>query len=455
MTTDKSLYGKGRAAALCIAIALVPVISTPPMMAQTESAILKLTAADGAEPSGGLIADSAGNLYGTANVGGVGQYGTVFEVSPPASGGAWTETTLHAFSGAPDGDWPVGPLLMDNSGNLYGVTNYGGEGFPYNYGTVFELSPPVVAGDPWTEAILHTFQGIPDGETPNGGLVMDSAGNLYGTTLWGGACKWGTVFELSPPATSGAVWTEKVLYRFRYTCNGTTYNDAASPMAGLVMDKDGALYGTTYNGGEPYDGTVFKLTPPAAGHTAWTEKILYTFTGGSDGERPVGSLVFNHGKLYGTAAYGANAACTNSLPGCGTIFELSPPSVAGDAWTETTLYSFTGGTDGEAPEGSVLFDEEGNLYATATGGGSTACGTIDASVGCGAVIKLTPPAAAGDSWTETTLYDFIPGGNGAVLPSNVVPGKSGRLYGTTYTGGDGSCSYNGNPGCGVVFAIIP
>jgi uncharacterized repeat protein (TIGR03803 family) len=452
MTNLKSFFSKSRRVAMCVTIAMVLVAAGQSVSAQTESAVFKLQgAADGGDPEGGVIADSAGNLYGTSTTGGSGTFGTVFEVSPPAAGGAWTETTLHSFTGAPDGFWPIGPLTMDKAGNLYGTTAYGGLGEPYNYGIVFELSPPTVAGDPWTETILYTFQGPPDGKTPNGGLVLDSAGNLYGTTVYGGACGWGTVFEVSPPAAPGGSWTEKVLYSFRYTCNNKTYNDAATPSAGLVMGSGGILYGTTYNGGTTYDGTVFKLTPPAAGHTTWTEKVLYTFTGGSDGAKPTGSLVLYKNNLYGTANYGANSACNYGIAGCGTIFELSPPSVAGGTWTETTLYSFAGGTDGANPEWSVLFDKQGNLYTSSGSGGNTGCG----NVGCGAVIKLAPPASGGSAWTETTLYDFTGRGDGGGNPSGLVIGEFNRMYGTTYVGGDPTCSYYGNSGCGVVFKIVP
>jgi len=454
MTSHGFFYRKGNAVARLIEIALALVIAAGPAWAQTESVILKLTASTGQDPAGGMIADSTGNLYGTALIGGPGGYGTIFELSPPTtSGGAWTETTLHAFSGAPDGFSPVGPLVLDKAGNLYGTTTYGGLGVPYNYGIVFELSPPVVAGDPWTETILYTFQALPDGQTPNGGLVRDSAGNLYGTTTYGGACGWGTVFQVSPPTTSGGTWTEKVIYSFRYTCKGKAYNDAASPGFGLTMGSDGALYGTAGGGEQVYPkGTIFKLTPPAAGHTAWTEKILYTFTGGSDSSDPAGSLVIYHGNLYGTAFDGGNSACSYGLPGCGTIFELSPPSISGGGWTERIIYSFTGGTDGASPEWSVLFDKQGNLYAAARDGGNAGC---EFMAGCGAVIKLAPPASAGGPWTETTLFDFTGRGDGGETNSALVIGKFDRLYGTTLSGGDSTCAYWGYTGCGVVFKIIP
>jgi hypothetical protein len=315
---------------------------------------------------------------------------------------------------------------------------------------VFELSPPAVAGGPWTETIIHTFAGATDGQNPNGGMVIDAAGNLYGTTQNGGKCGWGEVFEESPPATSGGSWTHQVLYSFRYTCDkGGNSNDGGTPLAGLAIGSGGVLYGTTYNGGIPYDGTVFKLTPPAAGHTTWSEKVLHTFTGGSDGSKPTSVPVLYKGKLYGTATYGANSACYYGIQGCGTVFELS--SGTGGAWTLTTLYSFAGGTDGANPSWDVVFDPKGNLYVSADSGGNTGC----TNSGCGAVIELSPPAGGGVPWNETTLYDFTGRGDGGGSPSGMVIGNLDRLYGTTYTGGDATCSYYGYTGCGVVFRVIP
>jgi len=443
MTANISLYRKAIVAAIFVAIAVVLMVASP-AVAQRESAILQLTASMGQDPVGGVIADHAGNLYGTTGLGGPRGYGTVFKLSPPASpGGEWIQTLLHSFSGAPDGNFPVGPLVLDKAGNLYGTATNGGLGAPYNYGVVFELLRPVEAGDPWTEKILYTFQALPDGQFPYGGLLIDSAGNLYGTTNYGGECATGTAFEVSPPSTFGSPWTERVIYSFRCT-------EFAGP-GPLVMGIDGALYGVA-GGGEMQDGTVFNLTPPAIGRTAWTEKILYTFTGEGDGSDPGGGLVARNGNLYGVAGFGASSACFYGLPGCGTIFELSPPTVAGGAWTETTIYSFTGGTDGANPEWSVLFDKEGHLYAVARGGGNPGCAF---SSGCGAVIKLAPPSAVGDPWTENTLYDFTGRGDGGGSNSALVIGKFDRLYGTTIMGGRATCTYWGLSGCGVVFNIIP
>jgi uncharacterized repeat protein (TIGR03803 family) len=440
MSTEKSLYGKGRAAVMCVALAIVSVVSIRSAMAQTEAVIFKLTDADGAEPLGGLIADSAGNLYGATSAGGPAGYGTVFELSPSGSGAGWTITILYAFQGGADGEYSIGPLAMDKSGNLYGTTTYG------NDGTVYKVSPPALAGGPWTKKTLYSFKGRPDAAIPGGGLVIDDARNLYGTTWGGGAYGGGTAFEVSPPATSGAAWTEKVIYSF-------TDPNGRNPGAGMAMEKNGELYGSTVYGGTTDEGTVYKLTPPAGDHPDWTEKVLYNFTGStSDGSNPSGGMVLYRGNLYGTALDGASPGCLQyQLPGCGTIFELSPPSTAGGTWSETSLYDFDGGADGGNPLWNVLFDKDGNLYTTASDGGNAGCGS---DWGCGAVIKLAPPAAAGDPWTEITLYDFSTGGDGGVNPSGLVFGKFGRIYGTTFSGGDPDCKVNGIH-CGVVFRIIP
>ena len=340
---------------------------------------------------------------------------------------------------------------MDKSGKLYGTTVNGGN--YYNDGTVFELSPPAAPGDPWTEEIIYQFQETPDGNFPNGGLVFDSTGNLYGATGQGGGCGQGTIFELSPPSISGAAWTEKVLYSFGgHNCKTT--NDGRDPSAVMAMDSTGALYGTSRTGGANSLGMIFKLTPPAAGQTSWTEKILYSFTGGSDGWYPEGGLVLYRSSLYGTAVYGANSACFNGIQGCGTVFELSPPSVAGGSWTETTIYSFTGGNDGDNPVDAVVFDKQGNLYVSSGNGGNSFC-DFTGDLGCGAVIRLAPPSTKGGLWTETTLYTFTGRADGGFQPAALVFGLYNRLYGTTSAGGDATCTDYGSTGCGVVFKIIP
>ena len=284
--------------------------------------------------------------------------------------------------------------------------------------------------------------------------MIDAPGNLYGTSANGGACGRGSVFEVSPPASSGGSWTEKVLYSFRYICNGKTSNDGATPLAGVVINSSGDLLGTTYGGGNPYEGTVFKLSPPAAGHSTWTEKVIYNFTGGGDGGDPVASLTLKNGNVYGTTEYGANTACFYGISGCGTIFELSPPTASGGSWTETTLYGFTVSNDGANPASSVVFDKQGNLYTSASDGANVAC-AYGGTQGCGTIIRLAPPAVLGGLWTETTLYDFTGRGDGGTDPSALVIGQFNRLYGATFAGGNPQCGAYGSTGCGVVFKIIP
>jgi uncharacterized repeat protein (TIGR03803 family) len=343
-------------------------IAARPAQAQTETVLYNFTGgSDGSRPQSSLIADGAGNLYGTTALGGTcpgwNQYGcgVVFEISPNGSGG-WKQTVLHTFAAPPDGAKPLfSPVIFDKSGNLYGTTQWGGAS---NVGTVFELSP---AGASWTATILYSFTGGADGGHPAAGLVMDPAGNLYGTGQTGGANGQGTVFKLSP---SGA---ETLLYTF-----GSQSGDGSYPFAGLVLDETGNLYGTTLSGGANGGGTVFKLAPTG------TETVLYSFGSRSgDGSNPDGGfLIFdNNGNLYGTTlSGGAN--------GGGTVFKLAPTG------TETVLYSF-GSRSGDAsnPWSGLVFDEKGNLYGTTHAGGAH---------GAGAVFEVNPSAV-----TTTTLTSSL------------------------------------------------
>jgi len=327
----------------------------------------------GSNGGGGVIMDRAGNLYGTALLGGSGGFGDVFKLSP-SPGGGYTESELHGFSGTTaDGGEPAGDLLMDSAGNLYGTTSIGGS---YQAGTVFKLSPSPGSG--YSYSILYSFTGTTvDGGQPNGGLVMDSAGNLYGTTMTaaippGGNINdqgFGTVFKLAP--TAGGSYTETTLHLF----SGL---GGAAPAAGLVMDSAGNLYGTTRLGsGNPGIGygLVFKLTPDA--HGVYTESVLYSFTGGSDGGGPLAALVMDSaGNLYGTASYGGggSANCNN---GCGTVFKLAPGTNGN--YSESTLYSFAGGSGGGGPAARLIMDAAGNLYGTTfSGNGINVTGGADA-----------------------------------------------------------------------------
>jgi uncharacterized repeat protein (TIGR03803 family) len=384
--------------------------------AQTESVLYTFTTPGGGEyPVAGLVFDSAGNLYGTTNAGGNStSKGTVFKLSPTASG-HWKKTELHFFGNTNDGSYPLATLTLDTSGNLYGTAVYGGNTADCRLtgpgcGIVFELSP--TSSGPWKEKILYTFTGGRDGSFPVGGLLPDGAGNFYGTTNYGGNlmdCKalgvggCGVVFRLSP--TSTGTWKETVLYAF-------TGPDGSDPEGNLLSDSAGNLYGTTFYGGTgtgcgPYGcGTVFELSPTSSG--TWTESVLYSFTGGSDGFFPNGGVAFDAaGNLYGTNGSGGSG---------GTVFEISPTSTL--PWTEATLYTFTGGNDGDVPAGPVIFDSAGNFYGvTDQGGGSSNCGTL---------YKFSPSSGG---WSETILHSFTCGADGGAPEGSLIFDSVGRLYG--------------------------
>jgi uncharacterized repeat protein (TIGR03803 family) len=383
---------------------------------------------DGFEPQGGLIFDASGNLYGTTTVGGgPAEGGTVFELTPTANG--WVETVLYSFQGGTDGDYPNASLVMDGAGNLYGTTLYGGTGpcAVSGCGTVFELMPPVNGG-PWTESILYSFQDGADGTFPSAGVILDKFGNVYGTTGNGGdlaecsgqGC--GTVFELS--AVSG-VWAETTLYSFQgYP------QDGATPK-GLTMDSHGNLYGATTWGGVEDIGTIYELSPFDG---TWSEKILYTFPAGEvrghglQGSNPDSTLVFNSkGDLFGTAQGGNQDGC------CGVVFALTPSS--GGNWNES-VYRFSS-ENGAASAGTLLFDAEGNLYGTSPSSGSFRQGTAYR-------LKLGPGRHVTEALYSFCSHTGCP--NGSVPESGLILDGHGNLYGTTAEGG---------LGWGVVYEITP
>ena len=288
-----------------------------------------------------------------------------------------TETILYKFPRSSVGSYAG--LIIDNQGALYGtIVGGGGNGCPQfgtgGCGTVFKLAPPGKGQTTWTETILYSFKGGNDGTQPWAGLISDNQDILYGTTVGGGNdCPQvspdgcGTVFKLTPPGKGQTVWTETVLYSFK---GGS---DGSGPFASLIIDKKGALYGTTYGGGNGASvgagwGTVFKLTPPGKGQNTWTETVLYRFNGGSDGINPVANLLMdNQGALYGTTFGGGNSCL--GIGSCGTVFKLALPAKGQTVWTETVLYSFKGGSDGAQPRASLIADNQGALYGTTVGGG--------------------------------------------------------------------------------------
>jgi uncharacterized repeat protein (TIGR03803 family) len=369
-----------------------------------------------------VVFDAQGNLYGTTTGGGTYGEGTVFELTSQTSG-EWTESVLHNFPSSPaDGMLPNGGVTLDSFGNLYGATVEGGGG-TNQLGMVFELSP---AEDGWSERIVHSFGNPGDVACcPWGNLILGQGDNVYGT---GGAA-----FELSS-APDG--WIEDVLHNFAGP-NGYGYAIVAGP----IMDGAGNIYGTTQYGGgrggcqEGGCGTVYELEPVTgawAASVAWKERILYSFGGVQrDGEVPgAGQLTMDHvGNLYGTTQGGG-------ATGYGTVFKLTDISSAtGGVWAETVLHSFTPGGLGYQPYGGVIFDNAGNLYGTTANGGSALCG-------CGVVYGLSPQPDG--QWQYTVLHIFE-GTDGAQPDANLTIGPDGNLYGTTVTGG----TYGG----GVVFQI--
>ena len=359
---------------LIVASAIV-FFGTTGMIAQTEATLHRFeNKGDGYSPLAGVIADSEGNLYGAASDD-FSDTGTIFKMTPPAPGGRWTYSALYKLNGKTDGETPWASLLRDSSGNLYGTTDVGGA---HSCGTVFELTPPTVSGAPWTFNLLYTFAGGADGcGLENSGLVADNLGNLYGVTDGGGkcsaGCNVGVAYKLSPPTVTGAAWTETVLYRFGFT--GAT--DGAVPIGNLLRFGEG-LYGTTFEGGAYGAGTVFTLEPPSGTGAPWTEQVLYSFTGGtSDGLKPLAGLIPDgNGGLYGTTADTYSfvfTTCGGTY--CGHVFDLSPPAGGSGPWTYTSVWAFSG-PDGSTPYAPVTRDNSGNLYGTTSYGGSDGGGVI-------------------------------------------------------------------------------
>jgi hypothetical protein len=433
---------KAFAVMFVIALALTTCL-TQSVEAQSYRVLYSFTGGtDGSAPEAGLTWDSAGNLYGTARSGGQtgpncgNNYGcgAVFKLTPAGSG--WTFSMIYSFAGGLDGDTPVGRVVFGSDGNLYGTTAYGGFSRPGDIcawgsltgcGTVFSLSPPAdrISPDSWNKVVLYRFAfgmsalKAQDGANPTGDLVFDQEGNIYGTTTGGGACGGigcGTVYELRSVHGS---WVESVLHAFG------TGGKGIMPLGGVIFDGAGDLYGTAAAGGQYSDGTVFQLVPTSNG---WNINVLYAFQGQYDGESPQAGLIIDaSGNLYGTTEWGQGGAAG------GTVFELSPSgggwtyhllytftdrggptaSLALDAagnlygttrdggiygagnvfkltrsysgWTYTSLYDFTGGSDGAIPFSNLIFDLYGNIYGTAASGGSGCYGG-----GCGVVFEITP-----------------------------------------------------------------
>jgi uncharacterized repeat protein (TIGR03803 family) len=377
-------------------------VVSQPAQSQTYKIIHNFTnkGNDGATPYGGPILDAKGNLYGTTYLGGSTGNGSVYRLSP--SGSSWKYTSLYSFKFLPDGSGPAfGSLAMSPDGSLFGTTEGGGY-----FGTDFEI-----CSCKGREVEIHQFGQGTDGAQPIGGVVLDSAGNLYGTTSLGGTYGNGTVFV---ETRSGNTWTESVIYNF------TGGKDGTNPPAGVTLDADGNLYGTTSFGGARGVGVVYKLSHHGSG---WKQTVLHTFRGQRDGQYPVGGVVLDQaGNVYGTTFDGG-------VNGGGTVYELSP---SGKGWTFTTLYSFTGTYGGPY---NKLTLANGNIYGFTEAEGAN---------GLGSIFKLAP---AKGGWTFTDLYDFVGGSEGAQPYGSVAVDSDGNVFGTANIGG--------SENQGVVFEITP
>jgi uncharacterized repeat protein (TIGR03803 family) len=388
--------------AMTLALLLVGLLSLSSMAAAQTVNIIGNTA----YTLSSVIFDSAGNIYGTTNIGGTSTNchavgcGTVFELSPTSSG-SWTLNTIYTFNGEwpdedTDGAWPSAGLVIDSKGRLFGTTGLGGN-YTCACGTVYMLSP--TSSGSWKETVIYRFSG-PDGMYPYTGLLLDSKGNLYGTTSSGGAFNQGTLFMLSP---TSAGWKESVLYSF------TGKADGAYPL-GIAFDAAGDIIGNTeYGPNLNTCGEMFKLSRSSS---AWTETNLYNFTGtNGDGCEPGNFFSFDTaGRLWGTTYVGGN----NNQ---GTVFTLTHSS---GVWKESVLYRFTGGNDGGVPD-SIAISPSGEVFGFTNYGAPNGCSNI---FGCGQIFKLSHDSTG---WKVSDTYT-------APLQEPSFGGltfdKSGNLYGT-------------------------
>ena len=375
---------------------------------------------DAEYPASSVVMDSKGNIYGASVYGGsvTGPNcpygcGVIYELTPEPeddicptgsfTGNGWCETILYNFTGGNNlnDSGPQSPLAVDSQGNLYGTTWQSGPG------EVFELSPPSSPGGAWTETVLYTFCSLTncaDGSDPyNAGVVLDSQGNLYGTTKGGGQCGGcGVVYELSPPSGGGAPWTETIIFAFQEGLD-SGLGGATAPFGGVVFDSNGNLYGTTEFGGVNAWGNVYELSPPSIAGGSWTGTNLYSFCSVIfcvDGRNPQSGVVLDsQGNIYGEVS---NTTQSEVLGyGTGAVYEISPPSSPGGAWTEQVLAGFNtaaGFTYGYGSVDNLAIDPQGNIYGGLYSGGSDGC----YGNGCGVVFELSP---GGSNLTSLTLVD--------------------------------------------------
>ncbi len=393
----------------------------------------------------GLVFGATGNLYGTTRSGGdygcniAESCGVAFELMRIANG-KWAERVLHSFFPSdPLGFFPRAGLIIDAKGNLYGTTDSGGRFCvsSVSCGTVFELLPN---SGSWTAKVIYPFMGTTDGSNPQAALTFDAVGNLYGTTSEGGDRDDGTIFELTPRRSG--YWTKRTLHSF-------TNREGNGPASALTFDKAGDLDGTTGFGGAYRSacggygcGTAFQLNP--GGNGIWTLKVLHSFGKGNDGAYPVSALTADSaGNLFGVTAQGGMHGSACLAYGCGTVYKLTHNKH--DKWAEGIIHDFGNGADGNLPRGDLIFDGSGALYGTAVEGGL---------YGAGMAFRLTPGAS--NKWDEQVLHNFGNEKDGSLPYSGLIFDRAYNFYGTTASGGyyrDGTCRKS--HGCGTIFEITP
>jgi len=393
-------------------------LSTDTFAVEAYQVIHRFQSRSARQPNAALVADKIGNLYGTAYLSGPDTCGSqgcgvVFKLTNQPDG-KWKYSVIHHFNGV-DGEGPVGGLIFDSLGNLYGTTWRGGQGF----GTVFRLSS---TSQGWKETVLYSFGPAPgDVINPITALMLDKNGALYGTAA-GGTYEYGGVFRLERKSDG---WKETVIYNF------TGGLDGRSPNGHLVSDSRGNLYGSTDYGGEHHAGVIFKLTPSAVGN--WRETVLHSFKTAPEGGAP-GELIFDRaGNLYGTTQLGGKPTCNVAGPDCGVVFQLKRSA---GLWTLNVLHRFNG-ADGSTPYAGLVFDSDGNLYGTTPFGGDN---------NYGVVFKLSKSVS---TWSETVLHSFNLR-DGAYPWGGVILSTTGVLYGAAFQGG-----IDRNSESGVVYSIAP
>ncbi len=399
-----------------LVLALNSLIMVAAAQSQTEKVLYRFQGSpDGANPASGLTLHG-GNLFGTTYYGGAYDRGTVFELRHGPTG--WTQQIIYSFSGGADGGTPLGSLIFDKNGNLYGTTQRGGNS-TCDCGVIFEMQP---SSSGWTETVLSAPGSNGQAEYPEN-LTFDSHGNLFGI---GGA----VLFELTPSANG---------WNYAVVAEAGVGGSSAGPFA---IDNADNIYGATSAGGNDNCpsgpcGGVYQFAP-GSGHT-WNYAWLYEFLGGSDGGQPQSGVTLNGQNLFGTKYFGG-------ADNVGTVYELV---AANGTWTENTLHTFTNSPDGASPRAQVAFDAAGNLYGTTAGGGSNLCFL---STNCGTVFELTPSQSG---WTEKILHSFGVAGHDGFQPAgNLVLDGSGNIYGVTLYGGKYDHGL-GNIGYGVVYEITP